>query len=215
MRLTEILLAQFPEPPPFVEAKVALEFLRNLFPDQPKRVLHIEGVVKHCRELSRDLGATPDWASQLEQIALYHDIGYALPLRRTGFHPLDGAILMAHQGLPDECIHAVLHHSGAREGAKYVAGAAEFYAQLPAYEPTSLSDAITFGDIHTSPLGERVSITERVEEVANRYGEASQTTIVMRRLQPEFTEIFQRVLQAQIMGLNPGLTRNASLDRSP
>ena len=157
------------------------------------RVAHILGVAALGRELAARIGASPQVAADIGQVTLAHDIGYAEALRRTGFHPLDGAIFLAHRRAPEEIIHAVLHHSGAREGAKELPVIAEYYARLPGYQPAFLSDAITWCDVQTGPDGRRMTIAERVQDVVDRYGPDSPTSHAMLRSQPEFEEIYLRV----------------------
>jgi hypothetical protein len=187
INLRELLLSQFPELPPYLSDTIGEEFLARLLPDKPNRVKHILGVTSFAREV----GAALD-LPKLELVALAHDIGYANDLRRTGFHPLDGAIFLAHCGADDDAIHAVLHHTGAREEAKHWPKATTFYEIAP-YRPTALDEAITFCDTQTSPVGERVTIEERISEIEGRYGLDSAPSQVMRRMQPEFMEIFGRV----------------------
>lgn len=43
--------------------------------------------------------------------AWLHDIGYSSQLRRTGFHPLDGALYLMSQDWPERVIRLVAHHS--------------------------------------------------------------------------------------------------------
>jgi hypothetical protein len=43
--------------------------------------------------------------------AWLHDIGYASALRRTGFHPLDGALFLIREQWPERIVRLVAHHS--------------------------------------------------------------------------------------------------------
>lgn len=43
--------------------------------------------------------------------AWLHDIGYAAGLKRTGFHPLDGALFLMTDDWPERVIRLVAHHS--------------------------------------------------------------------------------------------------------
>ena len=49
--------------------------------------------------------------SEVVAAAWLHDIGYSPSLRRTGFHPLDGALYLIGQGWPDRVVRLVAHHS--------------------------------------------------------------------------------------------------------
>ncbi len=200
--LVDLLLTWFPEAPPHLDAAIDEALPAQLLPDKPNRVKHILGVTGFARELGA-AGGNPAFAERLATTALAHDIGYAESLRRTGFHPLDGAIFLAHRGAEDAVIHAVLHHTGAREEAKHIPAAAPFYEIVP-FVPTLLDDAITFCDTQTSPVGQRVTVEERISEIVDRYGADSQVSQVMRRMQPEFMAIFGRV--------SPLLSRNGGPD---
>jgi predicted hydrolase (HD superfamily) len=43
--------------------------------------------------------------------AWLHDIGYASSVRRTGFHPLDGALFLIKDRWPERIVRLVAHHS--------------------------------------------------------------------------------------------------------
>ncbi|MEY3734311.1 MAG: hypothetical protein RL347_1670 [Actinomycetota bacterium] len=43
--------------------------------------------------------------------AWLHDIGYASTIRRTGFHPLDGALFLIKEQWPERIVRLVAHHS--------------------------------------------------------------------------------------------------------
>lgn len=43
--------------------------------------------------------------------AWLHDVGYASSVRRTGFHPLDGALFLMTADWPERVIRLVAHHS--------------------------------------------------------------------------------------------------------
>ena len=195
--LQSLLLEHYPEPPLHVNAKIDENLLVALMPDKPNRVRHIKGVTTYACEVGAALGIQ----DRLEAVALAHDIAYANDLRRTGFHPLDGAIFLAHCGADEDIIHAVLHHTGAREEAKHWPKAAAFYDIAP-YEPTLLDDAITFCDTQTSPVGERVTIEERISEIEGRYGPGSAPSQVMRRMQPNFLKIFERMSRQLSLGVS-------------
>lgn len=50
-------------------------------------------------------------AADVVAAAWLHDIGYAPQLRRTGFHPLDGALFLMSQDWPERIVRLVAHHS--------------------------------------------------------------------------------------------------------
>lgn len=189
--LGELLKSWFPHlpPPAYLTTTIDASLLGVLLENKPTRLRHILAVASFAQEISPRLGD-----DRLVQTALSHDIGYADALRRTGFHPLDGAVFLAHRGADPEVIHAVLHHTGAREEAKHLLAVCSFYERLP-YQPTILDDAITFCDTQTSPLGARVAIEERIAEIKQRYGQESVVSQVMDHMTPEFIGIRRKLLQ--------------------
>lgn len=50
-------------------------------------------------------------ATDVVAAAWLHDIGYAPQLRRTGFHPLDGALFLMGEDWPERIVRLVAHHS--------------------------------------------------------------------------------------------------------
>lgn len=82
----------------------------------PALVQHSARTAQRAAELCRRIPASRD----VVVAAWLHDIGYSPSLRRTGFHPLDGALYLMGQGWPDRVVRLVAHHS-------YAALEAPFY----------------------------------------------------------------------------------------
>ncbi|MGY1636954.1 phosphohydrolase [Geodermatophilus sp. SYSU D00742] len=103
--------------------------------------------------------------------AWLHDIGYATPLRRSGFHPLDGAWHLADHHWPALLTGLVAHHSGARFVAA-VLGLGPYLQRFDDGRFTSgpLADALVYADQTTSPAGEAVDVDERLEDMLHRHG---------------------------------------------
>jgi transcriptional regulator with XRE-family HTH domain len=119
------------------------------------------GIAKHLhREDARDLVAA----------AYLHDIGYAAELRRTGFHPLDGARFIRAAGGMERVANLVAYHSAAQFEAE-ARGLLEELAEFQR-EDSPIADALTYCDVTTSPSGRSVSLRQRAEEVVRRYGKA-------------------------------------------
>ncbi|MEY3734351.1 MAG: hypothetical protein RL347_1710 [Actinomycetota bacterium] len=60
---------------------------------------------------SMSQGAPSTHPHEVTAAAWLHDIGYAPRLRRTGFHPLDGALFLINEGWPERIVRLVAHHS--------------------------------------------------------------------------------------------------------
>jgi len=132
-----------------------------------RRWMHVQAVGRLASEIGPAFG-------NLEHVliasAYLHDIGYAEELATTGFHPLDGARYLRAEG-HELVARLVAHHSGARVEAR-LRGLEDFETEFP-FQASALDDALTFCDLTTSPAGERVSIDDRVDEIAERYGVGS------------------------------------------
>lgn len=101
--------------------------------------------------------------------AFLHDIGYAVRFASTGFHPLDGAGALRHLGFSMPICHLVATHSGAElEAAERGIDAVEF-APYSVSGMRESRDLLMWADFTTSPLGENVTVDERLDEILERY----------------------------------------------
>ncbi|BDT97718.1 MULTISPECIES: HD domain-containing protein [Nocardia] len=125
------------------------------------RLAHVEGVVRQAERASRVV----DDPILLVAAAWLHDIGYAPNIRRTGFHPVDGAEFLHQIGVDDRLCGLVANHSCAcvearRRGVRIV---------WPD-EQSALRDALWWADMTTTPMGDVTGVRERIAEVQERYG---------------------------------------------
>jgi len=100
--------------------------------------------------------------------AWLHDIGYARALKKTGFHPLDGAIYLRAHGWDPRIVALVAHHSGARF-VPVERGFAAMMADFP-FEDSPVSDALTYADQTRGPYGEPMTVSYRINEAIARHG---------------------------------------------
>ncbi|HEX3648664.1 MAG TPA: HD domain-containing protein, partial [Pseudonocardiaceae bacterium] len=78
----------------------AAEVARRYLAEQaPRRWAHVRGAGRQAEHIGRDL-LPGDERELLVAAALLHDVGYAKPLARSGFHPLDGAWFLTDAGVP-------------------------------------------------------------------------------------------------------------------
>lgn len=103
--------------------------------------------------------------------AWLHDIGYAEPLLRSGFHPLDGAWHLQEDHWPEPFAGLVAHHSAAVLVAA-VRGLADPMGCFPAtrYAWGPVADALTFADQTTGPDGEVMDVEDRLADMLRRHG---------------------------------------------
>ena len=106
--------------------------------------------------------------------AWLHDIGYAEPVRRSGFHPLDGAWHLQEQAVGDLLAGLVAHHSGARFTASVLGLDRELAAFAdPRCWSGRLADALTTADQTTGPDGRPVDLETRMADMLRRHGSGS------------------------------------------
>lgn len=132
---------------------------------QPRRLAHVRGVAAAAERLGQHFAG--ETAQCLVAAAWLHDIGYAPSVRRTGFHPLDGAVFVRSAGFGELVASLVAFHTGAHVEAseRGVSGLSEF-----GEPPRDVLDALTFCDLTTGPDGSSVSAEERLRDVLVRYG---------------------------------------------
>jgi putative nucleotidyltransferase with HDIG domain len=143
----------------------AFDVAREKLEASPSRWAHVQGVARQARALRVIVGADSDL---LEAAAILHDVGYALDLAITGFHPLDGAIYLAEIGAPARLVNLVAHHSYALLEAQ-LRGLADEMTNF-SDERGAIRDALWYCDQTTSPFGEAVTPQVRMAEIQQRYG---------------------------------------------
>jgi hypothetical protein len=126
---------------------------------------HTLRVVEHAQSF-RDV-LPPNEHDVLAAAAYLHDIGYAPEVEATGFHPLDGARFVRRAG-HERLAGLVAHHSLSTAEARE-RGLADALAEFAA-EDSLVSRALTYCDLTTGPEGERVEVSARLAEVAERRG---------------------------------------------
>lgn len=129
-----------------------------------RRWKHVQVVGRLAERIAPAFG---DGGPLLVASAWLHDIGYAPQLRRSGFHPLDGAWHL--EGRAGRRVAGlVANHSAAALEAD-LRGLTAQLADFPD-EASPVRDALWACDMTTSPVGERVGFEERLQEITARYG---------------------------------------------
>jgi hypothetical protein len=147
----------------------ARSLAERLLADLGRRWQHTVGVAARAVELAPAVVRADQ--PLLVAAAWSHDIGYAARLRRTGFHPLDGACHLRGTPWGGPLAGLVAHHSGAR----YVASARGLDAEMrafadPRFTTGRLADALTTADQTTDPDGRPVDVETRLADVLRRHG---------------------------------------------
>lgn len=154
----------------------------------PRRWAHVQGVANKARATTV-LTPVID-LDLLVAAALVHDIGYAKPLVRSGFHPLDGARYLRDLGAPPRLCAFVAHHSCAYKEAELRGLSAELAEWQD--EQTLLRDALWWADMTTTPDGGPTTVHDRIEEIQKRYGPDDLVSLFVRQAEPELVAAVER-----------------------
>jgi putative nucleotidyltransferase with HDIG domain len=170
---------------------VAGDLAWYLLESDPDRGAHSQAVARRAELLT--LAVDPDYALLLVAAAWLHDIGYALGLRDTGFHPIDGARYLHTIGWPPAICNLVAHHSGAR----FVAKVLQLDKQLDPYpfSQDALSDALTVADQTTGPRGQAMTVDERLSDMLKRHGPESPNALAHAQREPYIRAAATRVAE--------------------
>jgi hypothetical protein len=128
------------------------------------RWVHVQAVARAARRVATVLPA--EERDLLVAAAFLHDVGYAPSLNRLGFHAIDGARFLRAQG-KERLARLVAHHSGARFEAEE-RGLVQELAAFPDQDGPVM-DALTFADMTTGPVGQPMTLEERIGEIQRRY----------------------------------------------
>ena len=147
-------------------ARSLAEFLLG---DVGSRWQHTRGVAARAAFAAE--GLPDEDRPVLVAAAWLHDIGYARPLRHSGFHPLDGARYLQEHGWDPDVAGLVAHHSGAHLVA-HLLGLDEQMRDFPAsvYASGQIADALTYADQTTDPDGRPVDVEKRMSDMLRRHG---------------------------------------------
>jgi hypothetical protein len=132
----------------------------------PRRWSHVQSVAQKAATIAKVF--PPHEGAVLVSAAWLHDIGYATPVARSGFHPLDGARYLGTIGAGTRLCALVAHHSGAAFEAELRGLTGELAEFLDERSP--VRDALWFCDMTTGPDGQTVVFADRRAEIAERYG---------------------------------------------
>ena len=168
----------------------ARDLAQTLLESNPERWRHTAGVARRAEAAAVTLTDSDD-VETLIAAAWLHDIGYAAPLRRTGFHPLDGARHLDRSGWPPRLVALVAHHSDARSLARLQGLSAE----LSAYprEESPVADALTYADQTVGPDGRSMTLAERFADMLHRHGPNSPNAVAHPVREPTLRAAVDRV----------------------
>jgi hypothetical protein len=126
--------------------------------------------------------------------AFLHDVGYGYPV--TGFHPIDGANLLASQGFSPVVCSLVAFHSAATIEADVRGLDPQLFKAFAITRDADLDEANDFvwwADMTTGPTGGTLTIDQRLADIKHRYEEGSIVRTAIDRAEPLLRGAVQRV----------------------
>ncbi len=117
-----------------------------------------------------------------------HDVGYGHAV--SGFHPLDGAELLAGCGFSPGVCHLVAHHSASPVEARLRGIDLDTYRRFTVEDDgiKTAERVLAWADMTTGPDGSTVTVEERLAEVRERYGPDHVVTAALREAEPFLRE---------------------------
>lgn len=129
---------------------------------------HAARAARHASVLAHRInGGHP---ADVTAAAWLHDLGHAPTIRRTGFHPLDGALFLIREQWPERVVRLVAHHSlAAMEAPFYGVG-----HHLNVIEPVSGvdPDILTAADLLGGSGEPAPTVRERLDALRRADDEA-------------------------------------------
>lgn len=173
-----------------VDVDEAKELAERLLADElPRRWRHSAGVAARAAHIAR---VSSEERDLLISAAWLHDVGYALPLVETGFHPIDGARHLRGLDVDDRIVNLVAHHSCARVEAALRGLDGVLQREFPR-DKSLPHDELCFSDQTTSPDGEVVDVADRLAEIRDRYDDGHVVRRFVDLAEAELVETVRRV----------------------
>ncbi|GAB2505135.1 HDIG domain-containing protein [Nocardia heshunensis] len=126
--------------------------------------------------------------------AYLHDVGYGYPV--LGFHPIDGARLLADGGYSAVTCHLVAFHSASTVETDVRGIASDVFEPFVLEDISGLDEANDFvgwADMSTGPTGEPVAIDHRLADIRVRYEAGSIVHTAIDRAEPLLRAAVRRV----------------------
>ncbi|WP_169811114.1 HD domain-containing protein [Nocardia amamiensis] len=126
--------------------------------------------------------------------AYLHDVGYGYPV--TGFHPIDGANLLASHGFSLVVCSLVAFHSAATVEAEVRGIDPQMFKPFVIPRDADLDlahDFVWWADMTTGPTGETLTIDQRLADIKRRYEEGTIVHTAITRAEPLLRGAVQRV----------------------
>jgi hypothetical protein len=157
-----------------------------------ERSTHTMAVVNKCTKLRT--GLSPEQAIILDVAACYHDIGYFLG--STVHHNISGYRLVKELGFPTIVAELVYAHSFGDMSLEMQNLPYDDMREIreqdsPLFQ--ALLDRLNYADATCGPEGQNMTLQERVDDIAKRYGTDSMAHKFAQTIFPILVDIEKRL----------------------
>ena len=180
--------AEYVEHAATISPEEARDLAASLLSDLTQRRAHDLAVGELCDRVAHAAKLDERTLATAVAAAYLHDVGYAAPLKQTGFHPLDGARYVRSRGW-DVTARLVAHHSQAQLQADILG------LSLAEFLPVGgiLQDLVDYADLRAGPDGTLVSVDERLRGIATRHDPSSAPALALDRRRPLVEALVRRI----------------------
>src|SRR5947209_1181989 len=160
-------------------------------PHHMSEKINIQEVVEQAQAISKIIDENDQ--TYLIASAYLHNIEDAPELRKTGFHPLNGAYyLLSHY--QQRLASLVAYHSAAQFETN-LRGLIEELEKI-SREDSTIANALTYCDMTTGPTGLQITSEERIDDILHRYDETDIVAKAIRQAVPTLTLSIERTQRA-------------------
>ncbi len=132
----------------------------------PRRWSHVKGYTEFAREIARYFVPDDDLLVACGALAA---VGFAPQHAKLGYGPVDSAHLLQSLQVPIRAIALAINYDAVAIEAE-VRGFSAYLAAFPD-ERSVVRDAVWYCDLRVGPDGQRMTLEERLAEIAIRYGD--------------------------------------------
>lgn len=166
----------------------ARDLASSLLAESARRRAHDLAAGELCDRVARSARVDDRTLASAAAAAYLHDVGYAEPLKQTGFHPLDGARYLRSRGW-DVLARLVAHHSQAHLQAAILGLSLADFAPVGGV----LQDLVDYADLRAGPDGSVVSVEVRLWGIAERHDPSSAPARALAARRPLVDALVRRI----------------------
>ena len=132
------------------------------------RLHHILGVARKAYKIAKDMGHDEDFCRRCFMLGWIHDVGYEFAENQSEHPDISAKMLLL---INEDTIASDLKkpfYKAIKEHGKYPSGITEEHSEM-----TEEYRILNMADMQVDNQGNKVSVSQRLDDIKNRYGEHS------------------------------------------